>query len=54
MVPEIQSLYYSYLDPKEIAETPQIGNLENGSHEIVDALGGKKLAPSVPGICIKG
>lgn len=41
MVPEIQSLYYSYLDPEEIAETPQIGNLENGSHEIVDALGGK-------------
>jgi predicted RNA-binding protein with EMAP domain len=41
MVPEIQSLYYSYLDPGEIAGTTQIRNLEKGGQEIVDALGGE-------------
>ncbi|MCE5213668.1 MAG: tRNA-binding protein [Methanobacterium sp.] len=40
MVPEIQSLYYSYLDPKEIAETTQINTLKDQAREIVDALGG--------------
>lgn len=41
MVPEIQSLYYSYLTPEEISKTPQIANLENGGQEIADALGGE-------------
>lgn len=41
MVPEIQSLYYSYLDPGEIAGTTQTSNLEKGGQEIVDALGGE-------------
>jgi predicted RNA-binding protein with EMAP domain len=41
MVPEIQSLYYSYLDPLEISKTPQISSLEDGALEIVDALGGE-------------
>lgn len=41
MVPEIQSLYYSYLDPREIAKTTQINSLENEAREIVDALGGE-------------
>lgn len=41
MVPEIQSLYYSYLDPVEISKTPQISSLEDGALEIVDALGGE-------------
>ncbi len=40
MVPEIQSLYYSYLTPEEISETSQISSLENEGKEIVDALGG--------------
>lgn len=39
MVGEIQSLYYSYLDPVEISKTPQISSLEDGALEIVDALG---------------
>lgn len=41
MVPEIQSLYYSYLDPLEISKTPQISSLEDGALEIIDALGGE-------------
>jgi uncharacterized protein len=40
MVPEIQSLYYSYLDPEEIAKTTQINSIENEAKEIVEALGG--------------
>lgn len=41
MVPEIQSLYYSYLTPGEIAETPQIDALEVKGNDIIDALGGE-------------
>lgn len=41
MIPEIQSLYYSYLDPAELSKTPQIKSLETGAQEIVDALGGE-------------
>lgn len=40
MVPEIQTLYYSYLIPKEIMETPQISLLEEYAGGIIDALGG--------------
>lgn len=41
MLPEIQSLYYSYLNPAEMAETPQIYSLEEKREQIVDALGGE-------------
>lgn len=41
MVPLIQSLYYSYLNPEEMAETPQIDSLENKAKEIINALGGE-------------
>lgn len=40
MVPEIQSLYYTYLNPEEIAKTTQINSIENEAKEIVEALGG--------------
>ncbi len=40
MLPEIQSLYYSYLPPEEISKTPQINSLEYKIKEIINALGG--------------
>lgn len=40
MVSEIQSLYYSYLNPEEIAQTPQLKSLEKNKEEIIHALGG--------------
>jgi uncharacterized protein len=41
MVPEIQSLYYSYLSPAEMAESVHIKSLEILSHEVIEALGGE-------------
>lgn len=41
MVPEIQSLYYSYLDPEQLSKTPQIKALEDKEGQIIDALGGE-------------
>ena len=41
MIPEIQSLYYSYLTPEEISKTPQINSLEDKIKEIINALGGE-------------
>jgi predicted RNA-binding protein with EMAP domain len=41
MIPEIQTLYYSYLPPVELAETPQLSSLEDGGREIMEALGGE-------------
>ena len=40
MIPEIQTLYYSYLSPGDLAETPQISSLLDGNKEIEMALGG--------------
>ncbi|MDD1774735.1 MAG: tRNA-binding protein [Methanobacterium sp.] len=40
MIPEIQSLYYSYLNPAELAQSPQLNLLEKGCQDIIDALGG--------------
>lgn len=40
MLPEIQSLYYTYLNPVELAQSSQINLLEEGCHDITDALGG--------------
>ncbi len=41
MKSEIQTLYYSYISPAELAETPQLALLEEQGKGIVDALGGK-------------
>jgi hypothetical protein len=41
MLPEIQSLYYSYLTPEEISKTPQINSLEEKVKEIINDLGGE-------------
>lgn len=41
MTPEIQTLYYSYLDPEEMAETTQIKSLKRNADEVVRALGGE-------------
>lgn len=40
MIPEIQSIYYSYLNPEEISKSPQVQSLEKECEEIVTALGG--------------
>jgi predicted RNA-binding protein with EMAP domain len=40
MTSEIQTLYYSYLEPSAIVKTPQIDLLEEQATEIVEALGG--------------
>lgn len=40
MTSEIQTLYYSYLEPSAIVTTPQIDLLEEQATEIVEALGG--------------
>ncbi|MGP8190221.1 MAG: tRNA-binding protein [Methanobacterium sp.] len=41
MLPEIQSLYYSYLTPEEISKTPQIYSLEDKVKIIINTLGGE-------------
>jgi len=41
MKSEIQTLYYSYISPSELAETPQLTFLEEQGNEILDALGGE-------------
>ena len=41
MIPEIQSLYYSYLTPVEMSKSPQISSLEKECQEIIDSLGGE-------------
>ncbi len=38
---EIQTLYYSYLSPSEIVQTPQFTFLEEHGKEITEALGGE-------------
>ena len=41
MNPELQTMYYSYLSPQELAETPQMKNLLNSVDEIIENLGGE-------------
>lgn len=41
MIPEIQSLYYSYIEPLDLIDSPQLGVLEEKTETIKDALGGK-------------
>jgi uncharacterized protein len=41
MTSEIQTLYYSYLSPVEMAETPQMSLLEEQTNYIIESLGGE-------------
>lgn len=41
MVPEIQSLYYSYLEPADLAQTPQIISIKEKAGNIMENLGGE-------------
>ena len=41
MKSEIQTLYYSYIAPSQMVETPQLAFLEEQGKEIREALGGK-------------
>lgn len=40
MVPEIQSLYYSYAEPADIAQMPQITSIKKKAADIMENLGG--------------
>ncbi|MGF7119394.1 tRNA-binding protein [Methanobacterium oryzae] len=40
MIPEIQSLYYSYLEPADLAQTPQIASIKQKAEAIIENLGG--------------
>jgi uncharacterized protein len=41
MIPEIQALYYSYLEPEDLAKSPQIMDLKEKIRDITEALGGE-------------
>lgn len=41
MVPEIQSMYYSYVEPADLAQMPQVGSLKEKAEEIIENLGGE-------------
>jgi predicted RNA-binding protein with EMAP domain len=41
MVPEIQSMYYSYVEPADLAKMPQIESLKEKAEEITENLGGE-------------
>ncbi|WP_297520855.1 tRNA-binding protein [Thermococcus sp.] len=41
MIPEIQAMRYSYVDPKELVETPQMKALKEKALGIIEALGGE-------------
>ncbi|NJE42346.1 tRNA-binding protein [Thermococcus sp. GR6] len=40
MIPEIQAMRYSYIEPKELIETPQMQALKEKANGIIEALGG--------------
>jgi predicted RNA-binding protein with EMAP domain len=40
MVPEIQSLYYSYVEPADMAQMPQITSIKKKAADIIENLGG--------------
>ena len=44
MNPDIQTLYYSYVSPQELAKTPQMENLLKSVDEIIENLGGEDYA----------
>ncbi|AEC52080.1 hypothetical protein PNA2_1164 [Pyrococcus sp. NA2] len=41
MLPDIQALRYSYVDPEELVEMPQMKSLKEKAQEIIEALGGE-------------
>ena len=41
MNPDIQTMYYSYVSPQELAETPQMENLLKSVDDIIENLGGE-------------
>ncbi|HIH72498.1 MAG TPA: tRNA-binding protein [Thermococcaceae archaeon] len=41
MIPEIQALRYSYLEPQELIDTPQMKELKEKALGIIEALGGE-------------
>jgi len=41
MIPEIQSLYYSYVEPADLAKMPQIESLKEKAEEITENMGGE-------------
>ncbi|MGB9937440.1 MAG: tRNA-binding protein [Methanobacterium sp.] len=41
MIPEIQSLYYSYLEPADLAQAPQIASIKQKAEVIIENLGGE-------------
>ncbi|KAF5075615.1 tRNA-binding protein [Methanobacterium aggregans] len=41
MIPEIQTLYYSYMEPEDMAKSSQIKDLKEKVSEITQALGGE-------------
>ncbi len=42
MIPEIQAMRYSYVEPKELIETPQMRALKEKANGIIGALGGEE------------
>ena len=41
MVPEIQSLYYSYVEPADLAQMPKINSIKEKADKIIENLGGE-------------
>ncbi|WP_297420324.1 tRNA-binding protein [Thermococcus sp.] len=41
MIPEIQAVRYTYVDPKELIDTPQMKALKEKARGIIEALGGE-------------
>ena len=44
MNPDIQTLYYSYISPDQLAKTPQVNNLLKSVDEIIENLGGENFS----------
>ncbi|WP_456394592.1 tRNA-binding protein [Thermococcus sp.] len=42
MIPELQAMRYSYIEPKELIETPQMKALKEKALGIIEALGGEE------------
>ena len=44
MNPDIQTLYYSYISPDQLAKTPQVNNILKSVDEIIENLGGENYS----------
>ena len=42
MLPEIQVMYFSYMEPADLANSPQINDLKERVKDIINALGGER------------